>query len=342
MIGSIKIDGISDDSKTGYSPEQIKTAYNLSKNYLGRGISVSIIGFFENPYIQNNLNIFSNEFSLPSVVIKHYGSGAVGKLDYDAFVEVSADTQWVHAISPLCNLNVVYADSYDIEGALGAVRVAKEIGSDIILMTFQAEFKPEYANYAEIFSGNHIFIASAGDFGAQVNFPSCMPACISVGGTSLKINARGRRASNETVWQGSGGGICETFDIPEYQSKMYGISDITGGKRGVPDVSHLANPAHGVAVYHSSVNDSFGWYRVGGTSISATIVAGILANAISSPTFPKDSYSAILKNLYNLAGGTAYMNRYNKFYDITIGNNGLYSARRGYDLCTGLGSLINL
>ena len=42
--------------------------------------------------------------------------------------------------------------------------------------------------------------------------------------------------------------------------------------------------------------------------------------------------------LYEKAGKTSYSEPQYYFSDVTIGSNGIYSAKRGYDLCTGLGA----
>ena len=341
MKNSVLINGISEMSSIGYTPNQIKRAYNFGNIGNGKGITVSIIDFFGNPYIQQNLDIFSREFSIRNTRINIYGKAVNNDFDFGAYIEPCVDTQWVHAVSPLANLNVIRAESYTVNGAIRAVERALEVGTDIMLMTFQSEFSEEYLKYTDIFTGDCVFIASAGDYGAQVNFPSCVPSCISVGGTRMEISEKGERLSEETVWSGTGGGICTYYNIPEYQEKMNGIYELTKGKRGVPDVSSLGDPDTGVSVYHSSISDKFGWYRCGGTSVSASIVAGIIANVLSSNT-DGIMHSRILEEIYNLAGGTAYTNQRNKFYDVRIGNNGRYEALRGYDLCTGLGSLINL
>ncbi len=341
MKTGLKIDAISNQSSVGYTPSQIKRAYNLATTGKGEGITVSVIDFIGNQYIQQNIDIFSREFNLPKATLNIYENTNENRFDFGAYIEPSVDSQWVHAISPMATINIVRAESYSVVGAVNAIRKAIEIGTDIMLMTFQAEFTEDYLKYTDVFSENCVFIASAGDYGAQVNFPACVPTCLSVGGTNLKISNTGERKSEETVWSGTGGGICTYYDIPDYQKKLNGIYEITGGKRGVPDVSAIGDPETGVSVYHSSVTDGFGWYRTGGTSVSASITAGIIANILSANS-DYTHYKNILNDIYKLAGRTQYTNPRNKFYDIRTGNNGRYEALYGYDLCTGLGSLINL
>ena len=63
---------------------------------------------------------------------------------------------------------------------------------------------------------------------------------------------------------------------------------------------------------------------------------------LSSGFFSDLKKSEILPELYRLAGGTSYKNEFGYFKDIINGSNGKFYAQKGYDLCTGLGSLINL
>ncbi len=342
MKHSLKLDIISNSPSVGYTPNQIKNAYNLGGTGNGSGIRISVLDFFGNPYIQRNLDTFSSQFSLPKITLSIFDKSSENNFDFSGYIEASADTQWLHAISPFAAINVVRAPSYSADGAISAIRRALEIGTDIMLMTFQSPFQEEYLRYNDVFSEDCVFVASAGDYGAQVNFPSCVPTCISVGGTALSISENGTRLSEETVWEGTGGGICTYYDIPEFQSRMSGISEITNGKRGVPDVSFLADNKTGYSIYHSSTEDSFGWYRAGGTSLSATVIAGIIANVLSGSNSDEVNKKNVISDLYELAGGTRYTNPYGKFIDITEGSNGMYSAMPGYDLCTGLGSLVNL
>ncbi len=340
MNVNLYFDSISDKSYIGYSPKQIRTAYSLSSSH-GKIINVGILDFLGNIYIEKNLNVFSKEFNLPEATIEFVGDTPLNNnFDFSAYIEPCADTQWVHAVSPQAHLKVFRVSEYTVKGVIEAVNEALNKECSVILQTFQAPFEEAYIEYSSIYESDAVFVCSAGDYGAGAFFPSCYPSCISVGGTNLIIDKSGMRVGEETAWKMSGGGICNYFKIPDFQARFSDISKLTSGRRGVPDVSFLADPQNGYAVYHSSVDGSFGWYRAGGTSISASVVAGIVSNILSSGiiTNKKD----ILPYLYNLAGGTEYRNLYNKFIDIVTGDNGTFSARKGYDLCTGLGSLINL
>lgn len=102
-------------------------------------------------------------------------------------------------------------------------------------------------------------------------------------------------------------------------------------KRAVSDVSAVADPASGVAVYDSfSYQGYVGWLVFGGTSVSSPIIASVFAlagNAASTTNnYPYTHYSTSV------------------FNDVTSGSNGtcsptqLCTARAGWDGPTGLGT----
>ncbi len=129
-----------------------------------------------------------------------------------------------------------------------------------------------------------LYTASSGDSGHGVIYPSSSPDVIAVGGTTLN-GCSGTSCSgftSETSWSDGGGGISAYETIPSYQSgytgSVYGaatINALTGGKRGVPDVSFVGNPNTGVSVYDSTAYDGqSGWWTIGGTSVGAPNWAG--------------------------------------------------------------------
>jgi len=103
--------------------------------------------------------------------------------------------------------------------------------------------------------------------------------------------------------------------------------------RSIPDVSANADPASGYSVYDSyGYQGQSGWFRVGGTSGSCPLWAGI--KALSGDADNAEFYAD--------AASPSYLTVY--FRDITLGSNGncgaLCTAGAGYDAVTGLGSPI--
>jgi hypothetical protein len=141
-----------------------------------------------------------------------------------------------------------------------------------------------------------------------------------VGGTSLRRDSS-QRGWNETVWSGAGSGCSAVYAKPSWQT------DGLCTKRTVADVSAIADPNTGVAVYGPVNRNASGWQVYGGTSVAAPLIGGI----------------------YGLNGGAVnygqnpYQNA-TSLFDVTSGSNGscggsyFCTAGTGYDGPTGLGT----
>ena len=156
--------------------------------------------------------------------------------------------------------------------------------------------------------------ASNGLPGLNADFPSSSPNVIACGGTSLFCPTRvyTGAGTRELTWAGTGGGISSFFAKPAFQSS------VTGTKRNTPDIAMNADPNTGVQFLYNGKTVVFG-----GTSIVAPAMAAYIGCLPKSPGF-------VLPALYNNP---------KCFNDITLGGNGGYFAKGGYDNCTGLGSV---
>ena len=218
-------------------------------------------------------------------------------------------------------------------------------------------------------------LAASGDTGAAntgadgttyytyptASWPSTDPLVTAVGGTTLRLDSNGNRTAAETVWNdtynravnqfvfgsdgpdplATGGGKSVHFSRPSYQN---GVKSVVGGSRGIPDISMSGSCAGAVNVYQSYGGLQAGWYAVCGTSEAAPMFAGIVALAAQ-----KAGHSLGLINpaLYQLAAAHAP-----GIVQVTSGNNTVsfrqhgraytvhgYSARRGYSLAVGVGTI---
>ena len=210
-------------------------------------------------------------------------------------------------------------------------------------------------------------------------YPASSPNVIAVGGTSLTVNGTGPNYTygGETTWGngaesaffgGGGGGVSAYESQPSYQQGIFsgytnfaigavsanqqpayqqgvisGYSTDSGlyfsPERTYPDVSAVADPNTGVAVYDTY---DFGamnpWEQIGGTSLACPLWAGMIAVADEGRALEGlgslDGPSQTLPDLYSLPAAD--------FHDITtgmsIGPNSFYNPYQGYDLATGLGS----
>jgi len=304
-------------ASAGYSPSQIKAAYNLPSTG-GAGTTIAIIDVYDTPTIQSDLAVFCNQFGLPPADLEVHEMPQTSGTNSTWTLETALDVEWAHAIAPQAKILLVEAQSPSDDGLLPAVDYARS-RSDVVAISMSwggDEFAQELS-YDYHFTSTHgaVFFASSGDTGAGVSWPACSPNVVAVGGTTLTLNPDGTVAS-ETAWSGSGGGINAYEPKPAYQA-AYGI---TGSKREVPDVAFNAAQNPGFAVYQSG-----SWYRVYGTSAGAPQWAAIQALGLSCSN----------TNFYQRASSPAYASY---FRDITSGSNGAFNAAANYDLVTGLGS----
>jgi subtilase family serine protease len=143
-----------------------------------------------------------------------------------------------------------------------------------------------------------------------VDWPASSPFVTSVGGTSLAVGATNTYLF-ETGWgtktatlsgngfpgapgtwlYGSGGGVSRIFPEPSYQQNVVpqGVFNAQGRRgRAVPDVSALGDPQTGLLIGQTQTffatsatagGARYSEYRIGGTSLSSPIMAGIFALA---------------------------------------------------------------
>src|SRR5215510_14067560 len=170
----------------------------------------------------------------------------------------------------------------------------------------------------------------ASDGRAHVDFPASSPFTLACGGT--KLTASGTTITSEVVWNegadsSTGGGVSSTFPLPSYQSTAHVPPSANPGGgvgRGVPDVAGDADPATG---YQVRVDGQT--FVIGGTSAVAPLWAGLIA---LMNQHLRHSVGFLNPLLYGSLVGKGV------FHDITSGNNGAYTARAGWDACTGWGT----
>lgn len=320
----------------GNTPQELRRAYSFFDGASGEGTRVAIVAALDNVAITENMKMFCNEFSLdiPELSV-YYPDGTAENTSREWLVESSLDTQWAHVFAPKAQLLVVFAKNAQVESLISAARYASsELSADIVSMSFGTEETGIDEGLSAFMAGSDsIFVASSGDVGGRVSFPSTSPYCISVGGTKLVLGQNAKRVS-ETAWQNSGGGMSEVFDIPPWQARFYNIFDMTDGKRATPDISMTANTSPGAAIYVSQLG---GWTTAGGSSLSAACFAGICA--CIKQLHPEIKTSAdMLSYLYGKAGTTEYAEPQYSFNDIVFGKSGNFNAKSGWDFTSGLGS----
>ena len=237
--------------------------------------------------------------------------------------ETALDIEMASAICPHCSILLVEAKIPTMANFDRAVAVAAEFkGVKSISNSYggsdNGEFK--YPSFAAASAKGIAVVASSGDSGYGASAPASFASVIAVGGTSLRLDARGKWDS-ETAWTKAGSG-CSTYNRAAAWQPVF----MTGcaGKM-TADVAAVADPATGVAVAYDG-----GWYTFGGTSVAAPIIAGMYA---IGPDFGDSAGAFTVANA-------------DKLHDITEGSNGRCdvnywcNARVGWDGPTGLGTPI--
>ncbi|MFF0966164.1 putative Ig domain-containing protein [Streptomyces sp. NPDC003703] len=321
---------------SGLSPANLHSAYNLPSSG-GSGLTVAVVDAYNDPNAESDLATYRSQFGL-SACTKANGcfkqvsqTGSTTSLptnDSGWAGEEALDIDMVSAVCPNCNIILVEANSptdadlgtaENEAVALGAKFVSNSWGGDE--ESSQTSLDSQYFKHPGV-----AITVSSGDSGYGAEYPATSQYVTAVGGTAL-TTASNSRGWNETVWntnstEGTGSG-CSAYDPkPSWQT------DTGCAKRMEADVSAVADPATGVAVYDTYGGS--GWAVYGGTSASAPIIAGVYALA---GTPGASDYPA--KYPY---GHTANLN------DVTSGSNGSCStayfcrAAAGYDGPTGWGT----
>jgi subtilase family serine protease len=157
---------------------------------------------------------------------------------------------------------------------------------------------------------------------------------VAAGGTSISRDRFGN-FNGETGWSGSGGGPSQFESEPNYQLSYLNVN--TGGQRGIPDYSFDADPGSGVSVFDSSnpCQGFSGWVKLGGTSVASPSLSGIVNLAGHFASNTNDELDLLIYPTYDKDAGSSYLSDFN---DIVGGTAGSFTAVKGWDFVTGVGS----
>jgi subtilase family serine protease len=328
---------------SGFGPTDLQAAYGLTSAAAanGTGETIAIVDAYNDPNAEADLATYRSYYGLPACTTangcfkKVSQTGSTTSLptsDSGWAEEISLDLDMASAICPKCNILLVEAKSATMANLGTAVNEAVALGAKYVSNSYGGSESSSDTSYdTSYFKHTGVAITvSAGDGGYGAEYPAASQYVTSVGGTALTKAASTTRGWTESVWktsstEGTGSG-CSAYDPkPTWQT------DTGCSKRTISDVSAVADPATGVAVY-DSYGITAGWYTFGGTSVSSPIIASVYALAGTPST---SSYPA--KFPYT-AAGTSALN------DVTSGNNGtcttsyLCTATTGYDGPTGWGT----
>lgn len=332
----VSSDEFSSSYSVGLTPRQLKSIYGISDDKSNaEGMKIAIISAFDSPDILRDTQTFCSTFGLAMPEISVYRLSASPLRSTRRWLtETALDVQWASVFARGAEIYAVFARDTTVDGMLEAVNYAKGLQPDVISMSFGIEESGNFVSLNNVFSDSGIvFVSSSGDVGGRVSFPSSSPHVLSVGGSVPYYDLNYRRI-DERAWENSGGGGSDLFEMPDYQRIFAPLEELAQSRRATPDVCFFADASVGAAVYVSSQG---GWTTAGGTSLACACMSGICACIVKKQ--PSVKSDGIHSYLYRLAGETAYAFPQSSFYDVIFGSSGEFSAMRGWDFCTGLGSI---
>ena len=293
--------------------------------------------------------------------------------------ETSLDVEYAHAGAPAAKLVLVeVAQDSLLDLANGVKYAVQHKLGDVISLSWglpeqdlgKSFVSTENSIFSQAASHHITVVVSSGDSGASgqqnngsfyrhpvASWPATSPDVTAVGGTQLNLNASGGRNGLDAAWNdtyssdvnnfffgnsgpnplATGGGKSVYFGRPGYQKNVKGV---TGGSRGIPDISMSASCSVAVNVFETYSGGQGGWTASCGTSESAPMFAAIVALA---DQVAGHGLGLINPALYALAAKHAA-----GIVRVASGNNNVsfsgvtvhgYSVKKGYNLVTGLGSV---
>ena len=335
-------------SGASFTPVQIAGLYQFPQNASGAGQTIGIIelgGGYRTADITAYFKSLGQKPPKVTALSVDKGKNTPGTPN-GADGEVMLDIEVSGAVAPGANIVVYFAPNTD-QGFIDAISTAvhDKVNKPSVISiswggpesswTQQSMTALDQACQAAAALGVTITAASGdngsgdGGTGNNVDFPASSPHVLACGGT--KLVASGSTISSEVVWNeqasnegATGGGVSNVFALPVWQANanVPAPSGSSGG-RGVPDVAGDADPMSGYTILVDGQT-----LVIGGTSAVAPLWAGLIAVANQRNG---SSAGFIHPAIYNAKASSG-------FRDITQGNNGSFSARPGWDACTGLGS----
>lgn len=312
----------------GFTPADLRDAYKISGSG-DRSTIVAIVAANGYDNAETDLATYRSFFGFPPCTKE---SGCFRKFnqrgeekdypaqDLDWAQDSAIDLEMASAMCPNCTLYLVEADLNSFVNLAAAENTAALLGAHAIVNSYGGD-EPNTQRFVSAYRHKGVaVVASSGDRGNIVQFPSSSPYVVAVGGTHLS-RATNRRGWTESAWSDGGSGCSTIYAKPKFQH------DAGCSNRTTADVAAVADPFTGVAIYGPVAGGGSGWLEFGGTSVAAPIVAGI----------------------YGVNGGKVHDNRNpyrhrQALFDVKTGSNGtcdpayLCTAGKGYDGPTGLGT----
>lgn len=292
----------------GLRPADLQAAYSLATVSAPTPQTVAIVAAFNDPTAVKDLKHYDETFGLPACnthdkclqQVNQKGEKSPLPITEGEWAqEISIDIEATHAICQNCHILLVEAEeetTTDLEAAenTAAADGAQEISNSWV--------QPEPSSDSAAFDHPGVVItAGSGDEGylnwvpgspeaGKVDYPASSPHVVAVGGTRLE-EVEGKWTSS--IWNGfgiehekgaTGGGCSEHFEAPYWQRELPDWAGVgCEGRRAVADISAVADPFTGMAIYDSTPLEAKGphpgWQTLGGTSLASPLIAAMFALA---------------------------------------------------------------
>ncbi len=359
-------------AETAFTPIEIASLYNFPAEFDGEGQTIAILEL-DGGFRPAELAVYFQEMGIrqPTITVVPFAGGGAnnpGTNALDPFcrdAEVMLDLQVAGAMAPGANILVYFARDDSDESFLAAMSAIvhdSERRPDIISISWGGPEPTATGQFREDFdqllqSAAHLGItvcAATGDnaspdfaasdprwdHGSHVDFPACSPWALACGGT--RISVEGGAIAGEDVWfdgphDGTGGGVSRIFPLPDYQKYLAlpRAADPDGPvMRGIPDVAANAAPASGFRILCNGQrfpDPEKNVAPMGGTSAVAPLWAALVARINQALGQRCGFINPVLYELSTAQGLSIFRNP-------ASGTNGAYSAKAGWNPCTGLGS----
>jgi subtilase family serine protease len=315
---------------SGFGPADLAAAYQYSLA-TGSTVTVAIVDAYGYSKAESDLAVYRSTFGLPACttangcfrkVNQTGGTSSYPKNNTGWDQEQALDLDMVSATCPSCHILLVQATNASFTNLGTAENTAAALGAHVISNSYGGGETGAGSLDGYYTHPGVAITVSSGDSGYGVQYPASSPHVTAVGGTSLS-RASNSRGWSETVWNGAGSGCSTVFAKPSWQH------DSLCGNRMEADVSAVADPNTGVAVYGPVFGNFSGWMVFGGTSVAAPLVGGLYGANAGSVNYGQDPY-----------------NHTGSLNDVTSGSNGscggtyFCTGGAGYDGPTGLGTPI--
>ena len=354
----------------GYGARELEKAYGVRTGPSRTG-TIVVIGAGAYPTLASDLAIYRSTYKLPPCTV---ASGCFKQMNYlggapyqpakgldnqfgeeEIAVETSLDVDMASAACPRCKIismqvplrDGFFGNKQHIHNAIlhfaTGVRTAARLGASAVSISYgyPTDKYSDTGSIAKMMRHPGMpIVSSSGDdgfLGRSGQWPQSLPTVTSAGGTSLypEDNARG---FDEVAWTFAGSGCSP--DLPPATGQPKSVSKLCHGHRAAGDISAVADPYTGVAVYDSyapATGDPSGFLVIGGTSVASPLIAGLYARAP--------------RNASVVGPNTLYAAKPAVFNDVTVGTNAgvgycgtvgigdaVCDAGSGWDGPTGLGS----